>query len=282
MKIKINETRLKNIISEVMEEIVSGSLPKKDMSAFFYETFFDGTPYIIEEGLIKSYPDDRIIFALSGLFDLYKGDNFSEKNKILLDVDKKEPCQYYGIIEQQQSQNNTSRIVIKVNKADFNQNDFDKYFLKYGWFCVASNQAFGYDNIITFIYEKKFDVEVTDFVKKMKYIYHICPNIYLNKINRIGLKPKYSSWNRFFNPERIYFFINELSHEDFKQWVENFDKNKDITKTNDGWCLLKIDTTVLSNSPKFYFDPRMKGGIYTMDNISPDSIEIIDYINKNS
>ena len=53
-----------------------------------------------------------------------------------------------------------------------------------------------------------------------------------------------------------------------------------IIKKNDGWSLLKIDTSVLTNKPNFYFDPRMKDGVYTMDTISPESIEIIDYISK--
>ena len=57
-------------------------------------------------------------------------------------------------------------------------------------------------------------------------------------------------------------------------------KKSSIIKKNDGWSLLKIDTSVLTNNPNFYFDPRMKDGVYTMDTISPESIEIIDYISK--
>lgn len=279
MKIKINETRLKNIISEVIRKVLYETRPKQEMEGFLFEAFFKDKPYIIEEGLIKTYPIDRVIFALSGLFDLYKEEDYTERYKTLYKLDNGEEVEFNGVIEKQSSKNKTNRILIKVKNDNFNQNDFDKYLLKYGWFCASSYKMEGYKNIICFVYEKKFDVEVTDFVNEKRYVYHICPNIYLNKIDNKGLVPKYSSWNVFSNPERVYFLINEPSHEDFTNIALNFAGGKEIYSENDGWSLLKVDVSANKNA-KFYFDPRMKGGIYTMDNISPDSIEIIDYINQ--
>ena len=281
--IKINEDKLKKIVKNIVEEILFNTLPKHDASGNMYSTMLENKPYLVNEGLISSYPMKNVVFALKSLFNLYDGSNETEKNKILYFLDKGQHyLNYNGIIFlNKYSQNNTERIEIKFNENDFNQNDFDKYLLKYGWFCGISGKVPGYENINRLIYEKKFDVNVTEEVLKNKYLYHICPNIYLNKINKTGLKPKYSSWNVFSNPERVYFFMKNLSHEDFIMWARDFNEQKDINyRLNDGWSLLRIDTSTLTNNPNFYFDPRMENGVYTMDTISPENIEIIDYIPK--
>lgn len=282
-KIKIDEKRLGKMVKKIVEEILFNTLPKHDAAGNMYTTMLEGKPYLIKEGLISTYPIKNVIFALKSLFNLYDGSDLMEKNKILFYLDKQ---QYYhdynGIIfYNKYSQNNTERIEIIVNENDFNQNDFDKYLLKYGWFCGIYEKLRGYNNLIRLIYEKKFDIDVTEEVIKNKYIYHICPNIYLNKINKYGLKPKFSSWNQYSNPERVYFFMKELTNKEFVLWVNEFNAEKEFNyQKNDGWSLLKIDVSKATNNPKFYFDPRMKNGVYTMDTISPENIEIIDYISK--
>ena len=282
-KIKIDEKRLGKMVKKIVEEVLFNTLPKHDAAGNMYTTMLEGKPYLIKEGLISTYPIKNVIFALKSLFNLYDGSDLMEKNKILFYLDKQ---QYYhdynGIIfYNKYSQNNTERIEINVNENDFNQNDFDKYLLKYGWFCGIYEKLNGYNNLIRLIYEKKFDVDVTEEVIKNKYLYHICPNIYLNKINKYGLKPKFSSWNQYSNPERVYFFMKELTNKEFVLWVNEFNAEKEFNyQKNDGWSLLKIDVSKATNNPKFYFDPRMKNGVYTMDTISPENIEIIDYISK--
>ena len=281
--IKINEEKLGNLVKKIVEEVLFNTLPKHDASGNMYTTMLEGKPYLLKEGLITTYPIKNVIFALKSLFNLYDGNDETEKNKILFFLNRGQKYKNYNglIFLNKYSQNNTERIEIKVNENDFNQNDFDKYLLKYGWFCGIYEELNGYNNLIRLIYEKKFDIDVTEEVLKNKYIYHICPNIYLNRINKSGLKPKYSSWNQYSNPERIYFFMKELTHDKFVLWVNNFNAEKKFNyQKNDGWSLLKIDTSVLTNNPNFYFDPRMKDGVYTMDAISPESIEIIDYISK--
>lgn len=278
--IKLNEHKLKKIISSVINEVLFGGLPKKEPTGDIYWATLQNKPYVMEEGLIKTYPIENVIDSISGLFDLYAGDDITERNKVLYGLDQNEDTEYNGTIEYTSAKNKTKRIEIKVNNETYNQADFDKYFLKYGWFCGYSDNLFGYSNIVRFVYEKKFDIDVTDSIKEREYIYHICPNIYLSRINQRGLVPRFSSWNVFKNPERLYFFIDELSHDDFVKWVKHFKEGKKIYSGNGGWSLLKVDVSKLTNGPTFYFDPRMKNGIYTMDSISPENIEIIDFIDS--
>jgi len=276
-RIKINEADLKDMISSITEKILFGGLPKRDPTGDIHWAFLAGKPYALNEGLISTYPIDDVISSISRLFNLYDGDDYATKNKILYCLDRGEDCEYDGVIESTRAKNETKRIEIKTNRNSLNQNDFDKYFLKYGWFCGYSDDLIAYTNIVRFVYEKKFDIDVTDDIMGKKYIYHICPNIYLSRIDASGLKPKFSSWNTFSNPERVYFFITDISKSDFLNWVKHFKRGKKIHKDN-GWSLLRIDTSQLKNKPTFYFDPRMKNGVYTTDTITPNSIEIIDYI----
>lgn len=277
--LKINENGLKDIVGHITREVLFETLPKQDAAGNIYTSLLESKPYIVKEGLIHSYPMKNVVSALKSLFTLTTAGSKEEGNRILYFLDKGlHSCN--GLISlNKYSENNTERIEIKVNKNDFNQNDFDKYLLKYGWFCSISQRLEGYDNLVRFIYEKKFDVDVTDEVIKNQYLYHICPNIYLNKINTVGLKPKVSSWNAFSNPERVYFFLKELSHEDFVLWAENFSFGKKVNHTlNDGWSLLRVDVSSLTNNPTFYLDPRMRNSVYTTDTISPENIEIVDYL----
>lgn len=276
--IKINEERLENIIQEVIDAVLFDTLPKHDATGDIHWAILQGKPYLLKEGLIKSYPIKNVIWAIAGMFNFFAYKNKQEKNKELFQLDN-DNSKYDGVIGFSEfSQNGTKRIEIVVKKSDFNQADFDRYFLKYGWFCSFSNKLDFYKGLVAFVYEKKFDIDVTQAVLDKRYIFHICPNIYLNRINLKGLVPKFSSWNIFHNPERIYFFANEFSHKEFLEMVKNFSSGKDVYNSNDGWSLLKIDTSTLTNSPSFYLDPRMKNGIYTIDNISPESIEIIDFV----
>ena len=283
--LKINKQQLGKIVEKVIEEILFNTLPKHDPCGDIYSTILDSKPYLLDEGLIQSYPIERVVSVLKSLYKLYDGNNKKEQNKILYFLDRGQNySDFNGIIFlNEYSQNNTQRIEIKVNENDFNQEDFDRYLLKYGWYCGISEKQYGYDNIVRFIYEKKFDIDITELVKERRFIYHICPNVYLNKINRVGLKPKISSWNQFKNPERVYFFIKEITHDEFLKWAYDFNWEKNVKRElNHGWSLLKIDTLNLTNNPVFYFDPRMKNGVYTMDSISPKNIEVIDFIDTNT
>lgn len=277
--IKIDEERLGNIIKEVVEEILFNGLPKHDIPGDMYWSVLQESPYIIKEGLIKSYPIKDVIHAISKMFNFFVYGSKTEKNKELYYLDNNE-SKYSGLIGINEfTRNKSERIEIIVKTDDFNQTDFDRYFLKYGWFCSFSNKLEFYNNLICYVYEKKFDIDVTEIAFNNKYLYHICPNVYLNRINAKGLVPKYSSWNKFYNPERIYFFINEIPRNEFLKIINNFEKGKNVYNSNDGWSLLKIDILGTTNSPHFYFDPRMENGVYTMDSIPPENIEIIDYIN---
>ena len=98
-------------------------------------------------------------------------------------------------------------------------------------------------------------------------MYHISPLKYKYKIDKIGLIPKTLS-KLSYHPERIYLSIDKDSA---KRLIPSFEElSKD--KHNDGWIIYKVDITGLTdynNGVRFFRDPNLPEGIYTLSNIPP-------------
>tara|TARA_R110000868_G_C10643184_1_gene744315 strand:+ start:32 stop:739 length:708 start_codon:yes stop_codon:yes gene_type:complete len=106
--------------------------------------------------------------------------------------------------------------------------------------------------------EAKYDLELNKY--ELEDLYHITPSKNDTKIEKIGLVPR--SLNKIsYHPERIYLTTDKnngwaLAHQ-FK------DKTEDFT-------LYKINTDGLrrhNNGIRFFKDPNLIGGLYTLSNI---------------
>ena len=148
-------------------------------------------------------------------------------------------------------------------------------------------QTFGYfqlndkiiqNKIITLAFEPRFSKIVTnEIIKKYKYLYHVTPSVYVEKIKNIGICPK-SKNSLYSYPDRVYLFTgNELNNEQMqvidiiKSYREDTivaDKNID---TNE-YSILKIDVTKLPLNIDFYYDPLTADAIFTYENIPPTAI----------
>lgn len=227
----------------------------------------NGSQYIVKEGLIRTYPIKNVVDCLARVL------NLSQNNNDILNIikGKIDKDGYIGIAR---GRNNTEAVKVIVEDIDINISLVDKYMNKWGWFIgYKGDVGYGY---CLLQYEKKFDTDVTDFVMKKGFLYHIAPLEAYAKIKSIGLVPKDSTWQRYLkfrHKGRIYLFTEELSEDEFERVCADFIKNK--INSNDGFVLLKVDANKMTNSPKFYADPRMGNAVYTLDNISPDTIEIV-------
>lgn len=226
--------------------------------------------YALYEGLITSYPIEHIkqILIRYG-YDFYPKE---EKNinyffiKYVFDQDK--------------------------NIANKELNDLLTLINNFGWFPV--NMGYGDNlakilkwnksktnfynllktnyNTIKFLFEPKYD---TPAIIHEKFLYHLTPSVYVNKILKYGLIPKSRS-KKAYHPDRIYL---AKTPEFAKTLIEDF---KTITEIND-WTILQVDTQ-LDIYLKLYKDQNFETrGYYTLNTISPISIEIYnkDIIDKN-
>lgn len=127
-------------------------------------------------------------------------------------------------------------------------------------------------------FEAKFDTDVTDLVynKFNMKLYHISPIIYKDKILRDGLIPRSQS-KLSYHPERIYMSVDEKVSMNFVKHLYSTMRNK---KLFDTLCLYEID---LSKCPKkrFMSDPNCRNAVYTMENIPPNCITLLEEIKIN-
>lgn len=112
---------------------------------------------------------------------------------------------------------------------------------------------------LSFIFEPKYD----PVVQVPRYIYHITDERFLDKIKKIGLKPRALN-KRSAHESRIYFSVTKQA-SDFlwKGLKQHIPKNKGV--------LLTIDTQGIGAT--FYNDPNFdEDGVYTYSNITPQHI----------
>lgn len=131
---------------------------------------------------------------------------------------------------------------------------------KTGFFNVENGNAF-------LQYEAKFDIKVDKIPDE---IYHLTTEKKLDKILKNGLTPK-GSVSLFNYGNRIYFSLKTNG-------LLEFSKRKSILSQEDTFIILKINTKQINVGTRFFKDPNFVNGIYTLENISPNSITPINKV----
>ena len=158
---------------------------------------------------------------------------------------------------------------ILLNKQN-TLNNVEKAMHLCGYYKAKEFYYKGDERLIYRKYEPKYIDEANDIVRDCKYLYHLSPLSYMEKIMNYGFVPK-SNNGAFMYPDRCYFFMDTMNINDIKSWIPSFKKaNKNYNKSK--YVLYTIDVNKIRNNVIFYLDPNLKGGIYTMDNITPNTI----------
>ena len=156
---------------------------------------------------------------------------------------------------------------------------YPSYIAEYGKYGANIHKVFGKTNI-TIVFEAKYDTEID---VKGSNLYHVTPDFYWDKIERIGLTPK--SQSKLANhPGRIYLVKSDEYPElegsqsdiaDLADIIADASSNKDRIEQ---MYVLQIDPSKLNS--KFYYDPnfQMGIGVWTYGNIPPTAIKLIDQI----
>ena len=163
--------------------------------------------------------------------------------------------------------------------------------LSIGWYpAYISNEQHPYtddfksimrvDDYMLINYLAKYDYKVD--ISKYKYIYHLSPDVSIDKIKLIGLTPKNKA-KLSNNPERIYFLL-PTDESSIISTVKSLHSNTKIKDLINSWYLLRINIDKLPGHMQFYDDPMFSigsGAVWTFQNIPPTCIEIIKKININ-
>jgi hypothetical protein len=239
----------------------------------------------INEGLIKTHPGDIVSKNLSslliGLNLNFNVDFLKDDNKIRLTFN------FFNAIPV----SNLDSLFDIINSSVIN---------KGGWFPSQMNitnihglkNYLKYDvnnlylnhpqyNIVELIYESKFDESIDDIPNKL---YHLSISEYKDKIVKCGLSPK-SKDKLTTHLDRVYLcgdiedcknLINrmKLYYNDEKHFnVYNKQKRKYDKDTNP--IIFEVDNSD-NFIKKLYKDPNYENGFYTLENIPPDKLKIIN------
>lgn len=211
-------------------------------------------PFILEEGLIKSYPIENIISFIGKAFNLknqYEGLN-------LATLIGKAPS-YKGLIyKEEDTSNQCERIIIRLYE-DIDLDKLNHYMKKYGWFLSRTQEDKLY-------FEKKYDETAICYqliAVGVTKLYHITNSKNIPSIQKKGLLPKEATNpNGYMNGERVYLFLNKEDEFEIKMIYGN-EKLTTIT----------IDLRKINPQTRFYFDPRLPNCLYTHEPISPNALE---------
>lgn len=143
---------------------------------------------------------------------------------------------------------------------------------------IAYNRKYLMDNCIYFQsvkiqFESKFDIPIS----VPKKLYHLSIMQFFNQIKKSGLFPKDKS-KLTIHPGRIYLCDSiencKLLIPQMKIFYSSLTWNNRNANINDKWVIYEIDN--LDSNIKLYQDPNYKNGYYTVDNISPGFIKLIE------
>ena len=241
----------KHFLNEMSEKVFSdvvGKLKRGNYSPIFMSMdnpislrLYDKT---INEGLIRIYPPDTLVKYVCKSLDL-------DENDVLIKL-----------------YNNNIRIAYEVKNEDFFIEQLKRAMSIGGYhFAFKVNKD---NNTAIVVFEGSHLRGIGDEIRKnYRYLYHITPSCFLEKIKSIGLKPTARNV-RFSYPSRTHFLLYHPSE------CMDFVKDLVSSKDNNTWYCLTIDLEKVKDYVEFHYGTSCEIGIYTDDNIGPEAIVNIE------
>lgn len=173
--------------------------------------------------------------------------------------------------------NFTYFIKVTIPNIEEDRKKIDKAMHLCGYYCAKKEYHKGDTRFLDLTYEPKYIDEADYIARSNQVLYHLSPLPYKEKILRNGFIPKSNS-TKFTYPDRSYFFLGNVDKAKIKEWIPVFRFHNKKYK-NTPYCLYTINVDKIPNNVIFYLDPNLKGGCYTSDNISPNTIISVEEIN---
>lgn len=234
--------------------------------------------YSINEGLIKTYPADKVIKYLSDTLEKLKFDITSKtENDIIYlkfytfnKIDKSKINDLFELLSSIMTNMfgwfpSSMRIELNNGLERYKKYDEDEIKLKYS---IISNLEIEFDS--------KFD----DYEIYNDDLYHLSIQEYKDKILKSGLFPKSKSKlsshiDRIYVCKKIedcYNLIPSMKlHYNDEKSINHFELNNKKWKKDINWIIFKIKNNKVL---KLYKDTRYEFGYYIMNNIEPSYISI--------
>lgn len=204
----------------------------------------------LNEGLIRTYPIEKTIDFVKSYF------NFNEKQIQVVPVanGEKNIIIYLPVIG-----NNIDQVTKAMNLCG--------YFLSHKVFKVLP-----LGKVATLQFEARNQKDISKELRnEEKTLLHITPKYNVNKIKNIGFSPRHR--NELFNfPERIYFLRGTVLKDAIMDIGDQLNYSNTSPGNNGEYALFTIDLAKVSEDVKWFVDPNYPHGVYTTQNISPNTI----------
>lgn len=225
-------------------------------------TFSNPISILLSEGLTKSFPLQSTIRYIKRHFgdairDIKQGTNFingEPNNNILVSIRTET-----GLID-------------KVSRA----------MALCGYYLAIPFSRIPMGKSVWLQFEPKYDKSLSDEIRNTeKYLLHLTPEVYISKIKKNGLVPRsknqYSAY-----PERVYLLRGSIPPSEISDMYRMLSTVYNIRRKNPilVYGVVYIGIARLPENLKLFTDPNYPiYGLYTTDNIPPDTIIKIDTIN---
>lgn len=268
----MNLKQLPKIIDESIKKVLS----EKDIMDYFD---IDNIP---EDELRKQYVDFSLYLrnrGFGGRFSTIGGKIISEEANATLSVEetKKEILDKFPLKDWQfciDDTNEDIKLIVLFPGIFRNSQKIIKAMNACGWYVSTNSFKWAHNMLWRCIsFDPMFLNNISNEVRKYRYLYHWTPSYNLESILKSGLLPK-SENSTFDYPERVHLLPGNLPLIELLNIGEqlcDYNKNK---KNNGEYVLLQISTKDLPSDMEFFPDPRYVGGFYTESPIPPSLIKV--------
>lgn len=227
----------------------------------------------LNEGLITSYPIEQVAAIISKRYNLLL--KVSDRYVSSDEIDKLYKDGYNGIFNLMSIKTSYATLqfidLILYREYENLITNIKKDMEACGYILAKDDNGEG-GRFAEYRFERKFDLDATEFVHKKGFLYHMCSFESYPRIQKQGLTPRSSQFAGLKNPERVYAFFVRPDDDDFEYWANDFREHKHQYIT--GFILFKINVEELPKDQKFYFDPRMEHVVYSTQGIPPSALRI--------
>lgn len=123
---------------------------------------------------------------------------------------------------------------------------------------------------IQMVFEPYWTIDATDILMHTSTLYHITLTENVETIRREGFVPKAMN-KKFRYPPRTHFFTGECTLRFVKHAAKEISDG--AHRTLEEYSIILLDTDLIPENIKFYFDPDYECAIYTYETIPPKSIK---------
>ena len=212
---------------------------------------------LLREGLVKTYPitaAKKHITEFMGLplsaFKIEKGVNGTD----------------YAIIQFPATEHSYDDVVKTMDVYGYtlvNKNSVEKVRAVYGWYFLQ--------------FEPKFQNDASELLKNERFLFHITPKVYKDRILKNGFVP-YNRNNQYNYQPRVYFMLGSNDPADTVNMISKLSRVKYGNIDRSKYCAFKVDVKKIPQDIKFHLDPYKSGAVWTSSNVPPLCIiDVIDF-----